>query len=102
MSSQRNHLGANTSISELRTEFWEAPNCALLDRQTTAAGVGYSLGWMELKAIHGGGIPFLKCGRRCLYRKSDTLAWLEANSKRVQSTSEYATPQFQSNLIRKA
>jgi hypothetical protein len=79
------------TISELRIDFWNAPNEALLDRETTAAGVVRSLGWMELKAITGGGIPFLKCGRRCLYRKSDSLAWLEANSKRVNSTSEYDT-----------
>lgn len=83
------YLTSNKSKGALRTEFWNAPLEALLDRQTTAAGIGHSLGWMELKAVTGGGIPFLKCSRRCLYRKSDTLAWLEANSKRVQSTSEY-------------
>lgn len=87
---EQSNLTTNKSKAELRTEFWNAPLEALLDRQTTAAGVNHSMGWMELKAVTGGGIPYLKCGRRCLYRKSDALAWLEANSKRVQSTSEYA------------
>ncbi|MBF0283962.1 MAG: DNA-binding protein [Magnetococcales bacterium] len=55
----------------------------------TAAGIGYSVPWMELKAVHGGGIPYRKIGRRTLYKKRDALAWLEANSQRVKSTSEY-------------
>lgn len=88
---KKSNLNLNKSLGFLRTEFWEAHNDALLSRQITAAGIGYSEGWMELKAITGGGIPFLKCGRRCLYRKSDVLAWLEANSKRVESTREYKT-----------
>lgn len=87
--SKRVSLNITKSPSELRTEFWDAPQEALLDRKTTAAGIGYSLGWIEIKANTGGGIPYLKCGRRCLYRKSDTLEWLASNSKRVQSTSEY-------------
>jgi hypothetical protein len=77
------------SLVELRQEFWSAPPEALLNRQTVAAGILRSLGWMELKAVTGGGIPYFKCGRRCLYRKSDALTWLEKNSKRVHSTSEY-------------
>jgi len=79
----------NKTIPELYTEFWDAPDDALLGRNITAAAVGHSMGWMELKAVTGGGIPYYKCGRRCLYRKSDTLIWLKENSKRVNSTSEY-------------
>ena len=75
----------------LRTEFWEAPIDALLDRKTIAAGLNRSMGWMELKATTGGGVPFYKCGRRCLYRKYDALQWLETHSKMVRSTSEYET-----------
>lgn len=79
------------SIAELRTEFWSAPDTAELPRDVTAAGLCRSVGWMELKAFTGGGIPYRKAGRRCLYRKADALAWLEANSQRVHSTSEYKT-----------
>lgn len=82
-------MTSNTPIAQLRKEFWEAPDEALLDRKTTAAGVNRSMGWMELKATSGGGIPFYKCGRLCLYRKSDALKWLESNSIKVDSTSEY-------------
>ena len=81
------------TTSDLRNNFWNAPTDALLDRETTAAGIVRSRGWMELKAVTGGGIPFLKCGRRCLYRKSDTLCWLQTNSKLVYSTSEYPVNQ---------
>lgn len=79
-----------TSHQDLRAEFWAASPDTLLDRKTIAAGILRSLGWMELMAVKGGGIPFLKCGRRCLYKKADALAWLEANSQRVSSTSEYS------------
>jgi hypothetical protein len=77
------------SVAKLRAEFWESAPEALLSRAITAAGVARSIGWMELKASKGGGIPFLKNGKRVLYRKADTLAWLEANSQLVSSTSEY-------------
>lgn len=77
------------SVAKLRAEFWASSPDALLSRAVTAAGVARSIGWMELKACKGGGIPFLKNGKRVLYRKADTLAWLEANSQQVTSTSEY-------------
>lgn len=79
------------SVTELRAEFWNAPPHAMLSRETTAAGVCRSVGWMELKATQGGGIPFTKVGNRCLYLKSDVLAWIEANGVKVNSTSEYPT-----------
>lgn len=85
------------SVAKLRAEFWAADLEVLLSRAVTAAGIDRSIGWMEMKACKGGGIPFLKNGKRVLYRKSDTLAWLEANSQKVTSTSEYkplTPPQF--------
>lgn len=85
----KQQVSVTKTREELRQEFWSAPPEALLDRQTIAAGIVRSLGWMELKALTGGGVPYFKCGRRCLYRKSDALKWLDENSKRVQSTSEY-------------
>ena len=75
-------------ISDLRKEFCNAHPDELLDRPTTAAGIGYSMGWMEMKATIGGGPPFYKRGRHVLYRKSDTMKWFEQNSKLVHSTSE--------------
>ena len=77
------------SVADLRNEFWDAPLEALLDRPTTAAGMGYSVPWLELRATDGGGPRYLKMRRRVLYRKADVLAWLEANSTKAASTSEY-------------
>ncbi|WKB56068.1 helix-turn-helix transcriptional regulator [Eleftheria terrae] len=76
------------STADLRAEFWRAPSEALLDRKTTAAGLGYSTGWLEWTATHGGGPLLTKIGRSVRYRKADVLAWLEANRRRVRSTAE--------------
>ena len=35
------------SAADLRAEFWRAPDEALLDRKTAAAGLGYTVGWLE-------------------------------------------------------
>lgn len=76
------------STADLRTEFWRAPNESLLDRKTTAAGIGYTVGWLESVATNGGGPVLTKIGRSVRYRKSDVLAWLKANSRRIRSTAE--------------
>ncbi|MCW7540660.1 hypothetical protein OOT46_22840 [Aquabacterium sp. A7-Y] len=76
------------ATAELRADFWRAPSEALLDRKTAAAGLGYTIGWMEWAATHGGGPLFTKIGRSVRYRKADVLAWLDANSRRVRSTAE--------------
>ena len=78
------------TVADLRTEFWNAPLEALLDRPTTAAGLGRSVAWMELKATRGGGPPFIKFGRRVLYEKRTALEWLRAHSRQVSSTSAYS------------
>ena len=41
-------------------------------------------------ATHGGGPILTKIGRTVRYRKADVLAWLEANSRRIERTSELA------------
>lgn len=88
MPKQRKH-GLNKTVTQLRQEFWDAPLEALLDRRTIAAGIMRSKGWMELRALKGNGVPYLKCGRRCMYRKVDALKWLEQNSQRIESTRDY-------------
>lgn len=77
-----------TSIADLRADFWRAPDESLLDRKTTAAGMGYTVGWLEFVATNGGGPVLTKIGRSVRYRKSDVLAWLKANSRRIRSTAE--------------
>jgi hypothetical protein len=76
----------------LRAEFWPAPLDALFDRSTVAAALNRSNAWLEMKATAGGGPPFLKFGRRVLYRKRDVLAWLDKNSISASSTSSYSSP----------
>lgn len=76
------------STADLRTEFWCAPDQALLNRQTTAVGLGYTVGWLEWAATNGGGPVLTKIGRSVRYRKADVLAWLQANSRRITSTAE--------------
>ena len=83
------------TVAELRIEFWNAPLEALLDRPTTAAGMGYSVPWLELRATAGGGPEYLKIGRRVRYRKRDVLRWLEQHSIRATSTSCYLSAQIE-------
>lgn len=79
-----------TTPQTLSAEFWAAQNEALLPRPVVAAGIGYSVSWLEVKATHGGGPAMVKIGRRVMYRKADVLAWLEENSRTVTSTSQLA------------
>jgi hypothetical protein len=76
------------SDADLRTDFWRAPDQTLLSRKTAAAGLGYTVGWLEWAATHGGGPVLTKLGRSVRYRKADVLAWLEANSRRIRSTAD--------------
>lgn len=73
-----------------RSEFWNAPEEALLPRPVVAAGIDHSVSWLEAKATHGGGPLMHKFGRRVLYRKRDVLAWLAENFRVVAHTSELA------------
>lgn len=50
--------------------------------------MGYTVGWLEAVATSGGGPVLTKIGRSVRYRKSDVLAWLKANSRRIRSTAE--------------
>ncbi len=76
------------TTADLRAEFWRDPDESLLDRKTTAAGMGYTVGWLEFVATNGGGPVLTKIGRSVRYRKSDVLGWLNANSRRIRSTAE--------------
>lgn len=77
------------NADKLKSEFWNASDDTFFDRKTTACVVLRSMGWMELTATNGKGIPYYKNGRRCMYKKTDTLKWLKENSQFVTSTSDY-------------
>lgn len=73
----------------LQKQFIEADNEALLETKVVAAYTGLSISWFNNKAVYGGGIPYTKLINKRLYKKADVLAWLEAHSQKVNSTSEY-------------
>ena len=73
----------------LRDSFISAPLEALLDTKTVSAYTGLSISYFHCKAVHGGGIPYRKIGHKRLYQKQDVLAWLDENTKKVTSTSQY-------------
>lgn len=81
-------INVPTDVAAMRSEFWAAAPNVEMPREVVAAGLSYSVALFEKKAIEGGGPPYRKFGRRCLYRKGDVIAWLDANSQRVQSTSQ--------------
>lgn len=62
---------------------------ALLPTKIVAAYLNKSISWFNCKAVSGGGIPFIKLGNKRLYKKQDVLEWLESNTQKVSSTSQY-------------
>lgn len=64
-------------LKELRDNFSNAPQDAMIDRVTAAAVVGRSPQWMVVRALAGEGVPFVKKANRYQYRKLDILEWLE-------------------------
>ena len=76
-------------ITNLQKQFIEADSQALLETKVVAAYTGLSVSWFNNKAVYGGGIPYTKLINKRLYKKADVLAWLEKNSQKVNSTSEY-------------
>ena len=76
--------------SELSRLFWAAPDAALLDRRTAAAGLGYTVAWLEAVAGRGEGPSYTRIGRRIRYRKADVLAWLARHGERITPSDEGA------------
>ncbi len=58
----------------------------VLNTEQAARYVGLSPSTMAKLRMRGGNVPHIKIGRRCLYRREDLDAWLEAN--RRTSTSD--------------
>ncbi len=85
---KRVHTLPRSSTADLRAEFWRAPDESLLDRRTAAVGMGSTVGWLEWAATNGGGPVLTKIGRSVRYRKSDVLAWLDVNCRRIRSTAD--------------
>ena len=71
----------------LLNEFESAPQSALFNQQTIAAVLSCSTQLLERNRWAGSGVPYLKIGRKVLYRKSDVLDFLQ-QQKVYRSTSD--------------
>ena len=71
----------------LLNEFESAPQSALFNQQTIAAVLSCSTQLLERNRWAGSGAPYLKIGRKVLYRKSDVLEFLQ-QQKVYHSTSD--------------
>ena len=71
----------------LLNEFESAPQSALFNQQTIAAVLSCSTQLLERNRWTGSGVPYLKIGRKVLYRKSDVLDFLQ-QQKVYHSTSD--------------
>lgn len=72
---------------QLINEFDSAPSTTLFSQNTLAAVLHCSTQLLERNRWAGEGIPFLKIGRKVLYRKSDVLEFLQ-QQKIYRSTSD--------------
>ncbi len=71
----------------LLNEFESAPLSTLFNQQTIAAVLSCSTQLLERNRWAGSGVPYLKIGRKVLYRKSDVLDFLQ-QQKIYRSTSD--------------
>jgi hypothetical protein len=61
------------AVADVVMEFWRAPPDALFTRREVAKVRRCSVALLEREAWSGTGIPVIKDGERCLYRKADVL-----------------------------
>lgn len=85
-----------TSRLNLLNEFESAPHSTLFNQQTIAAVLSCSTQLLERNRWAGGGVPYLKIGRKVLYRKSDVLSFLQ-QQKIYYSTSDEGQLQLVEN-----
>jgi hypothetical protein len=72
---------------DLLNEFDSAPESALFNQKTIAAVLSCSTQLLERNRWAGTSVPYLKIGRKVLYRKSDVLGFLH-QQKVYRSTSD--------------
>ncbi|WED42019.1 DNA-binding protein [Legionella cardiaca] len=71
----------------LLNEFDSAPDSALFNQHTLAAVLNCSTQLLERNRWAGTGVPYIKIGRKVLYRKCDVLSFLQ-QQKTYRSTSD--------------
>lgn len=72
---------------QLLNEFESAPNSTLFNQNTLAAVLNCSTQLLERNRWAGTGLPYIKIGRKVLYRKSEVLDFLQRQQV-YRSTSE--------------
>ncbi|KTD66702.1 hypothetical protein Lste_2908 [Legionella steelei] len=77
----------NISSLDLLNEFESAPESALFSQQTIAAVLSCSTQLLERNRWAGTGIPYLKIGRKVLYRKSEVQEFIQ-QQRVYRSTSD--------------
>lgn len=70
-------MAEETPRSALLAELDAAPEWAVFDERYAAAARNVTVFTIQLDRTKNRGIPFERIGRRCLYRKSTILAYLE-------------------------
>ena len=73
---------------QLINEFESAPGAMLFNQNTLAAVLDCSTQLLERNRWVGEGVPYIKIGRKVLYRKSDVLEFLQ-QQKFYRSTSDH-------------
>lgn len=73
---------------ELICEFESAPDSMLFNQNTLAALLDCSTQLLERNRWAGEGVPYLKIGRKVLYRKLDVIAFLQ-QKKIYRSTCDH-------------
>ena len=80
----------------LLNEFESAPQSALFNQQTIAAVLSCSTQLLERNRWAGSGVPYLKIGRKVLYRKSDILNFLQQQKIYYSTSDEGQSQQVES------
>lgn len=70
---------STTKLSRLQllNEFESAPDSALFNQQSIAAVLNCSTQLLERNRWAGTGVPYIKLGRKVLYKKSIVLSFLQ-------------------------
>ena len=80
-------MSMEKSRLDLLNEYDSAPESALFNQQTIAAVLSCSTQLLERNRWAGTSVPYLKIGRKVLYRKSDVQNFLQ-QQKIYRSTSD--------------
>jgi hypothetical protein len=83
MNSRCGEEGRNPDLVAI---FWAAPEEALFNQKTIAAVLSCYESKMERDRWAGSGIPYYKFGRRCLYRKSEVIKWIEGHPSTLSTS----------------